>query len=107
MYKLISIVTLLLLCCSAHASGVDKYAQALGWQEKWQRVVDKPTDDYVDRIRRSTLSQLSEEKQTYIAEKLKQRLKQRFSWKNVGRQFTQSFVAVSYTHLTLPTTPYV
>ena len=99
MYKLISIVTLLLLCCSAHASGVDKYAQALGWQEKWQRVVDKPTDDYVDRIRRSKLSQLPEEKQTYIAEKLKQRLKQRFDWESVGREFTQSFVDSCGTNL--------
>jgi len=99
MYKLISIVTLLLLCCSAHASGVDKYAQALGWQEKWQRVVDKPTDDYVDRIRRSKLSQLPQEKQTYIAERLKKRLKQRFGWESVGRQFTLGIVVSCGTNL--------
>ena len=83
MYKLSLKIALILPCSNSYANNFDNYAEALDWQEKWEKVISRTTGNYVDKHFLDKLSQLPKSKQTLIANKLKN--------------------AVSYTHLTLPT----
>jgi len=82
----------MLLSSNTSASDLDKYAKALDWQKKWQRVINVQADKYVNKTKPARFSQLPEEKQKEIAARLKERLERSFHWNRFGTQVSQSFV---------------
>ena len=92
MYKLLLVIALSLLCSTTNAASLDKYADALDWQNKWQKVVSRQTDKYVQNVKRDELSQLSVEKQKQVADRLAYLINKSLSWEKVGNRFTRNFV---------------
>ena len=92
MYKLLLSITLIIFCGSSYAANSDKYAEALGWQNKWEKVIERQVYKYAERIKHAELGKLSEVKQKQVTNKLRKMIGKSFSWKNVGNQFTQNIV---------------
>jgi hypothetical protein len=100
----------LVLCCSSAVAAslnaatvtngdVERFAQALEWRDKWQRVIARQAESYVDKHIRVKLSQLPKDKQRKIAETLESELRQHFSWEQTGRRFSREIVSECGTHL--------
>ena len=71
MYKLLVNIALIIFCGSSYAANSDKYAEALGWQNKWEKVIERPLNTYVERVKQAELGQLSEVKQQRVTNKLR------------------------------------
>ncbi len=91
MYKILITATLILLCSTTHAANLNKYAEALDWESKWEKLISRQTNKYVDNIKRSKLSQLSAEKQKEVASQLTNKISESLSWANVGNRFMRNY----------------
>jgi len=99
MVKSLSFALLIVLSGSANASDMDTYADTLEWQEKWKKVIDVQTGNYADKMAEIELSQLPSAQKIYLADELKNKLRQTFSWTNFGTDFTQNIVDSCGTNL--------
>ena len=84
-------VLLVLLLGSAQASPIERYANPLGWPEKWEKIISRPTETYIGRLQ-DELGDLSESDRRQVTSRIRKGMSVWMGWQNQGEQFTQSFV---------------
>ncbi len=91
-FSLVSVLLALVLAStSTAASDVDKYATAFGWPERWERVITRQTETYIDRML-SESGDLSAAQKEEVGKRIRNGMSQWLSWQRNGKQFTQSFI---------------
>ena len=99
MHRLSQILVLILLCSSSYAANLDDYVDALDWREKWEKVISRVTDNYINKNIANRLSGLPQKKQKLITNKLKDEMSQAYSWRVVGTNVMQDLVDTCGTDL--------
>jgi hypothetical protein len=99
MYKL-QFVFLLFALTSAisHASGIERYPDAFGWPDKWDRVIAGSTEKYIGRLM-SRLSGLADSDREKLEHRIRQGMNQWLGWQWQGQEVTESFVNACGTDL--------
>ncbi len=76
----------------ASASDSQEFAEALGWEQKWQKVTSRSMEKYLSKIESGPFAKLSAANKKAAVSELRHSLTASLSWNVMGQDFSQGII---------------
>ena len=93
MGKYFIFVFLIFVTGNARSNDISTYIIVFDWKTKWQKVVHRASESYIEKIKSSRINHLSESEQSKIIKKLRLTLNDKLNWEAAGSKFAHNIVS--------------
>ena len=92
--KKLTIILMLLITSNITLAGeIDRIAQELNWENKWNKVTSRAIASYLERVRSEQMKGLTENQKVQASKEISNNMANKFHWDNSGESFLKNMTA--------------